>query len=57
MTNDTKRELKELQDDFMKQYADIESNPDDCKNFQSRLDNLDEKAEYIRCLLESRWDE
>lgn len=38
----------------MKQYAEVESNPEDYEDFRNILNNLDDKAEYIRSLLERR---
>ena len=55
MTEAERKELEELQDYFMKQYAEVESNPEDYDDFQNVLNDLDDKAEYIRSLLERRW--
>lgn len=55
MTEAERKELEELQDYLMKQYAEVESNPEDYEDFRNILNNLDDKAEYIRSLLERRW--
>ena len=55
MTDERKKELEELQAYYMEQYAEVEAHPEDYENFQSILDDLDEKAEYVRGLLEGRW--
>lgn len=55
MTDERKKELEELQACYMEQYAEVEAHPEDYENFQSILDDLDDKAEYVRGLLEGRW--
>ena len=55
MTDERKKELEELQAYYMEQYAEGEAHPEDSENFQSILDDLDDKAEYVRGLLEGRW--
>lgn len=55
MTEAERKELEELQDYFMKQYAEVESNPEDYDDFQNVLNDLDDKAEYVRGLLGRRW--
>lgn len=55
MTDERKKELEELQSYYMKQYAEVEAHPEDYENFQNILDDLDDKAEHIRGLLEGRF--
>lgn len=55
MNDDRKTVLEELQSDLMRQYTEIETNPEHYENFQTLLDNLDAKAEIIRGILEGRW--
>ncbi len=57
MTDERKKELEELQAYYMEQYAEVEAHPEDYEDFQNILDDLDDKAEYIRGLLEGRWNE
>lgn len=56
MTEAERKELEELQSYYMKQYAEVETHPEDYENFQNILDDLDDKAEYVRGLLEGRWN-
>lgn len=55
MTDERKKELEELQAYYMEQYAEVEAHPEDYENSQNILDDLDDKAEYVRGLLEGRW--
>lgn len=55
MTDERKKALEELQAYYMKQYVEVEAQPEDYENFQNILDDLDDKAEYVRGLLEGRW--
>lgn len=55
MTEAKRKELKELQSYYMKQYAEVEAHPEDYENFQNILDDLDDKAEHIRGVLEGRF--
>ena len=57
MTDERKKELEELQAYYMEQYAEVEAHPEDYEDFQNILDDLDDKAECIRGLLEGRWNE
>lgn len=55
MTDERKKALEELQAYYMKLYVEVEAHPEDYENFQNILDDLDDKAEYVRGLLEGRW--
>lgn len=55
VTDERKKGLEELQDHLMEQYAEVEAHPEDYEDFQNILNNLDDKAEYIRGLLEGRF--
>lgn len=56
MTKAEKKALEELQNYYMKQYAEVETHPEDYEKFQNILDDLDNKAECVRALLEGRWN-
>ena len=56
MTDERKKELEELQDNLMEQYVEVEVHPEDYENFQNILNDLDDKAENIRGLIDGRWD-
>lgn len=56
MTDERKKELEERQAYYMERYAEVEVHPEDYENFQNILDELDDKAEYIRGLLEGRFE-
>lgn len=51
MNDERKKELEELRDYLMEQYAEVEAHPEDYENFQNILDDLDDRAEYIRGIL------
>lgn len=55
MTDDIKKVLEEMQDDLMKRYTEIETNPEHYENFQGLLDDLDLRMEFIRGIFEGRW--
>ena len=56
MTDERKKELEELQDYLMEQYVEVEVHLEDYENFQNVLNDLDDKAENIRGLIDGRWD-
>lgn len=51
MNDERKKELEELRDYLMEQYVEVEAHPEDYENFQNILDDLDDRAEYIRGVL------
>lgn len=55
MTDERKKGLEELQDHLMERYAKVEAHPEDYEDFQNILNDLDDKAERVRGLLEGRW--
>mgnify|MGYP001852158452 FL=1 len=57
MTKAERKDLEELQDYLMDQYAEVESHPEDYEGFQNILNDFDDKAENIRGLIEGRWSE
>ncbi len=57
MTKAERKDLEELQDYLMDQYAEVESLPEDYEGFQNILNDFDDKAENIRGLIEGRWSE
>lgn len=56
--NDLKREkLGAEQDILMEMYAEVEADPERFGgDFQDKLNCFDNRAEYVRGLLEGRWE-
>lgn len=57
MTDIERKDLEAEQDILMKIYEEVESEPEKYKDFQKILDFLDDRAEYIRGILEGGWQD